>query len=301
MVKTKTVEGVTTYFTDDDALTIDPEVVDGEYPNELFLAMNNDYVGADTYRFKVKVGEDIYVGPSDRALTYSFVKGRLSNVVRKVIKTTAASTLTIADIADQTFTGSAIQPAVTVRDGEDVLTLGTDYSVGYTDNVNVGEATATITGLADAGATAATKYLGTKSKTFNIVKATPIIVMESTAMTLVNNATQNTGTRTRTRVFVDNDASGTWTDGDYDITELCTVTYASSDELVATVDANTGAVTAAGPGTCTITATVTAAANWNTNAVAATYTVNVEQEANGQNTVGNWGDGGTTTDKTHVE
>ena len=52
--------------------------------------------------------------------------------------------ITIAAIADQTYTGSAIEPAVTVKDGETTLALGTDYTIGYSANVNVGTATATI-------------------------------------------------------------------------------------------------------------------------------------------------------------
>ena len=79
----------------------------------------------------------------------------------------------IADIDDQTYTGSAIEPAVTVTDGETTLTLGTDYEVAYSDNTIVGTATITITGKEN--------YAKTTSKTFNIVKATPTV----TALTAV--------------------------------------------------------------------------------------------------------------------
>ena len=209
-------------------------------------------------------------------------------------KTTPTSTLIVAEIPNQTFTGSPIEPAVTVKDGEDALTLGTDYSVSYTNNVNVGTtAKVTITGLADALARAATKYLGTQDKTFQIVKATPVIEMDDATITLVNNTTQNSQTRTVTRVFIDNNGNGTWDEGtDYDITALCTVTYSTDNDAVATVNAATGQVTAAGFGTTTVTATVTEteATNWTTQT--ATYTVNVEQEVNGQNSVNPWSSGG---------
>ena len=51
---------------------------------------------------------------------------------------------TIEAIADQTFTGEAIEPELTVTFGQIPMVLGTDYTVAYTDNVSAGEATATI-------------------------------------------------------------------------------------------------------------------------------------------------------------
>ena len=73
----------------------------------------------------------------------------------------------IANIDDQTYTGSAIEPDVTVTDGETTLTLGTDYEVAYSNNISAGTATITITGKGN--------YAQTTSKTFNIVKATPTV------------------------------------------------------------------------------------------------------------------------------
>ena len=305
MVKTKAIDGTTTYFTEEEPMdiTIAKSDDNGEYPGEAFLAIRNEKGSADTYKFKAWVGEDVYVGPYDRQLNYDFAYGVMNNVKRQMRKTTAVSTLAVADIPSRVFTGSAYEPAVTVTDGEDALTLNTDYSVSYADNTNVGTATVTVKGLADAGAVAETKYLGTQDKTFNIVKATPVIEMDASTMTLVNNtdASQNTQTRTVTRVFIDNNGNGTWDDGtDYDITALCTVTYSTDDDAVATVNATTGQVTAAGPTTCTITATVAGADNWTSKT--ATYTVNVEQEVNGGNSVNPWTSGGEPEDdKIYVE
>ena len=66
----------------------------------------------------------------------------------------------IADIAWQTWTGSALTPALTVTVGGKTLTAATDYLVNYTDNTHIGTATATVTGT---GA-----YKGTLTKTFEI-------------------------------------------------------------------------------------------------------------------------------------
>ncbi|MBQ9187615.1 MAG: choice-of-anchor J domain-containing protein, partial [Prevotella sp.] len=71
----------------------------------------------------------------------------------------------IEAIAEQTYTGEAIEPAVTVKDGETTLVLNTDYTVTYSNNTNAGTATVTIT------AVAGSDYSGTASKTFNIAKA----------------------------------------------------------------------------------------------------------------------------------
>jgi hypothetical protein len=66
----------------------------------------------------------------------------------------------IENIPNQIYTGSYIQPAVTVRDGSAVLTPGVHYSATYNNNINVGTATVTITGLGN--------YTGSVSKNFLI-------------------------------------------------------------------------------------------------------------------------------------
>jgi uncharacterized repeat protein (TIGR02543 family) len=70
--------------------------------------------------------------------------------------------ITVAAIADQNYTGSAIEPAVTVMDGETDITSECDFS--FSDNTNTGEATVTITAKA-----ASANYGGETSATFTIV------------------------------------------------------------------------------------------------------------------------------------
>lgn len=67
----------------------------------------------------------------------------------------------IAVIPDQTYTGSAIEPDVTVTFGEKTLVKDTDYTVDYSNNIVPGTATVTVTGIG--------KYTGTIAGTFNIV------------------------------------------------------------------------------------------------------------------------------------
>ena len=69
----------------------------------------------------------------------------------------------VASIPTQVYTDSAIEPAVTVKDGETTLTSGTDYEVAYSNNVNAGTATVTITGKGD--------YSGETAATFTIARS----------------------------------------------------------------------------------------------------------------------------------
>ena len=53
---------------------------------------------------------------------------------------------TALPIPDQPYTGSPIQPAVTIKDGEKTLVNGTDYTVSYSNNTSAGTAEASIAG-----------------------------------------------------------------------------------------------------------------------------------------------------------
>lgn len=79
------------------------------------------------------------------------------------INSKSASSLTISSIVAVTYNGSAQTPAVTVKDGSTTLTNGTHYTVAYSNNINAGTATVTITGKGN--------YTGTKTANFTINKA----------------------------------------------------------------------------------------------------------------------------------
>ena len=81
----------------------------------------------------------------------------------RIIKLLTHSDITIAAIPDQTYSGSEICPEISVKDGETMLTIGTDYTVECANNVSAGTANMTITGMGD--------YPGSISKTFEILKA----------------------------------------------------------------------------------------------------------------------------------
>ena len=80
--------------------------------------------------------------------------------------------VTIGNIADQTYTGSKIEPTlptITATDINQTLINGTDFTYAYTNNLNAsevdGDGVLTITGKGN--------FTGTKTKTFKIKQATP--------------------------------------------------------------------------------------------------------------------------------
>lgn len=125
------------------------------------------------------------------------------------------------------YDGTAKTPSVTVKNGNTTLKSGTDYTVAYSNNVNAGTATATITGKGN--------YKGSVQKTFTITNM--IVVLDKTNLTLLTNQSQKLNLS-----GVPSGASVTWT---------------SSNPAVATVDSN-GNVTAKTYGKTTVTAAVTA-------------------------------------------
>ena len=70
--------------------------------------------------------------------------------------------LSISKVGTQAWTGSAIKPAVTIKDGKKTLKAGTDYDITYANNKNAGTATITIKGKGG--------YEGTKTIKFAIKK-----------------------------------------------------------------------------------------------------------------------------------
>lgn len=69
---------------------------------------------------------------------------------------------TIATIADQVYSGYQITPSVTLTCGGNLLNQGSDYTVTYLNNTNVGKATVMATATSDS------YYIGSATGTFNI-------------------------------------------------------------------------------------------------------------------------------------
>lgn len=74
------------------------------------------------------------------------------------------------------FTGSAIQPSITLKHNGRTLRRGVDYDVSYSNNVYLGEATITVRGKGD--------YLGERRHTFRIVSGSVLVGPRNTWSTV---------------------------------------------------------------------------------------------------------------------
>ncbi len=108
---------------------------------------NNTAVGTATVTITGKRG--CY---GTKTLTFNIVSGNTSKDL---------SGATVSNISDQTYTGKAIEPEVTVTMGGQTLVKNKDYKVNYSNNTNVGTATVEIRGTGT--------YTGSKKVSFNIV------------------------------------------------------------------------------------------------------------------------------------
>ena len=99
---------------------------------------------------------------NDKEVTITYTEGNVTQIAKQKITVNpkALTANMVQPIASQPYTGSAIEPTVTVKDGRKTLTAGTDYTVTYKDNTNVGTATATVTGTGN--------YTGSVETKFNI-------------------------------------------------------------------------------------------------------------------------------------
>ena len=79
--------------------------------------------------------------------------------IKSQTKSISSTTITLGTSA-YTYDGAVKKPTVKVVDGSTTLTNGTHYTVSYSNNVNAGTATVTITGKGN--------YTGSTSKTFKI-------------------------------------------------------------------------------------------------------------------------------------
>lgn len=109
--------------------------------------------------YTVSYDNNINVGTATATITGIGNFTGTTTVSFKIVESTVK--ITVGMISDQTFTGAEITPAVSVRKGTKKLTKDVDYKVSYADNINVGTATVTVTGIGS--------YEGTASKTFRIV------------------------------------------------------------------------------------------------------------------------------------
>lgn len=176
------------------------EAVDGVVTLDSQVPYNKAYT--------VVLSSDNY---ADKALTASVGQGNIADCTVKLAQ------------SSYTYDGTAKKPAVTIEG----LTENTDYTVSYSNNVNAGTATVTVTGIGD--------YTGTKTATFTIAPK----AITASQVSAIKSYTY-TGKAITPAVTINGLKSGT----DY------TVSYSNN------INAGTAKVTITGKGNYTGTATV---------------------------------------------
>ena len=111
---------------------------------------------------------------------YIWAKDSVENVSSKSIKVTGKSidnsSISVAlNPTTYTYDGTEKKPGITVKDGTNTLTVGTDYSFVYSNNINAGTGKVTITGKGN--------YTGTKIVNFTINKRTLTVKAEAKSKT----------------------------------------------------------------------------------------------------------------------
>jgi len=175
--------GLMTYTGADQALvnagSVDESLKDIVELKYYHKSITKDEYEGTSYSFPCEPGDGVYKAnvPKEKnagyyAIVYKFFGGDnyydipSTGLMKVAIDTADIANATIEEIADIAFTGEAIKPNPTVTFGQTPieLTANTDYTVAYTNNVNVGKATFTITGKGN--------FKGTQSTYFNIVNKT---------------------------------------------------------------------------------------------------------------------------------
>lgn len=184
---------------------------------------NNTNVGTATVTV---TGKNNYIGTASKTFTINEAPKppvTTTSITDAVVKPAAAS---------YTYNGKAQTPGVTVTLGGKTLTAN-DYTVAYTNNINAGTATITVTGK--------NSYTGTATGTFKIAKASKTIKAKSSISKALGSKAFSIGATT--------------VKGEK-------LTYSTSNKKVVTVS-STGKVTIKGIGTATITIKSAASKNYN--------------------------------------
>ena len=136
------------------AITPKVQIKDGETT----LTENTDYTLS--YLNNTEVGEASIVIKGIGNYTGTVTKN-FNIVAPQVIEKTNIDTLSFLSIPNQAFQGFKITPDVTIKDDNYTLKKGTDYSLTYSNNINVGTASIDVKGIGN--------YTGTKKITFTII------------------------------------------------------------------------------------------------------------------------------------
>ena len=157
-------------------------------------------IEADTYEYTgaeikptltVTIGKNTLKANSDYSVTYTSntnagkAKATVTGIGNYTGEVAREFTITVKALKDSMlkiggdtyiYDGTAKEPAIILLDGENILNAETDYSIVYADNINVGNATVTVTGKGN--------YNGSITASFQIVA--PEVKVEEKVITAEN-------------------------------------------------------------------------------------------------------------------
>ena len=235
-------------------ITVDRQIYSGTPLEPTVTVKDGDTTLVKGTDYTVSYTNNINVGTATVTVTY---KGNYSGTQTAnfdiIAKSLSGVTITVDE---QIYTGSALTPAVTVKDGSRTLVKDTDYTVSYANNTNAGTATVTITGRGN--------YTGTKDATFDIkAKSIAGVAIAAIAEQIYNGAaatpelTVTDGTKALVRdvdytvSYTNNADAGTAT-----ATVIGTGNYTGKKSVTFTIKANTVAVSTDGKKVSTTPPTV---------------------------------------------
>ncbi len=144
----------------DATIEVDDQTYDGTQKEpEVIITINGATLVAES-DYTVVYRDNINAGTAMVEVTGA---GRYEGVAKAsfLIAPADINAANISAIPDQEYTGEAIEPVVTVTMGDVTLKSGTDYTLEFADNVDVGVASVTASGRGN--------YVGSKKTTFKIV------------------------------------------------------------------------------------------------------------------------------------
>ena len=140
----------------------------GSIPNQTYTGNSISALPVITYNgatltkgtdYTLTYSNNVNVGTGTVTITG---KGNFKGTTSKTfsISARAMSDTSVANVSSQTYTGNGISPLPTITYNNKTLKKDTDYTLSYSNNINAGTATITITGKGN--------FAGTTSKTFSI-------------------------------------------------------------------------------------------------------------------------------------
>ena len=190
------------------------------------LVLDTDYTVSYSNNIEVGTAQVTITGKGNYtgSKTASFTISKAPDETKKTDISNAAVTLAQTSY---TYDGKAKTPTVTVKLGDKTLVLNTDYTVSYSNNIEVGTAQVTITGKGN--------YTGSKTASFTITKSENQQPITITCRKTVYKVTYGA------KPFKINASSNG------------KMAFTSSKPSIATVDKSTGRVTIKNTGVATIT------------------------------------------------